>query len=149
MTLTAGKFTATLADYGLQLTKSGVPMVKAKFRIKDSNHAVYWSGSFTEGKAQEITVKTLVDTFGFEGSDFSVLYDGVESRALNTTQEYEINVEKNDAGYFNVKSVWLPGSEHTFQKNSKEELVQAFKGLSVNATLAQVKQNRKKDDIPF
>jgi hypothetical protein len=150
MALTSGKFIATLTDYGMQLTKAGLPMVKCKFRLKDTNEAVYWSGSFNEGKAQEITLETLVTTFGFEGNDPSVLYDGLESRALNTTREYEITVEKNDAGYFNVKSVWIPGSEHSHNKNSKDEIVHAFKGLNVGATLAQIRNKKSKtDNIPF
>lgn len=151
MTVQAGKFTARLVDYGLQLTKAGLPMVKAKFKIKDTNDSVFWSGSFNEGKAQEITIGTLVNTFGFEGSDFSVLCDGAASKSLNTTQDYEISVEKNDAGYFNIKSVWLPGSEQTFHQSSKDEIVMAFKGLSVGATLAQVRKDKKPkvEEIPF
>ena len=152
MTVTAGKFTGKIVDYGMRLTKAGLPMVTVRFKIVDTNDYVHWTGTFNEGKPQEITIETLVNTLGFEGNDFSILCDGASTNALNSTQEYVLNIEKNDAGYFNVKSVYLPGSESMHSKNSKDEIIHAFKGLSVNATLASIRANKKKTtniEIPF
>jgi len=91
MEILAGTFEAKVVDYGLKETKSGTQQVVVRFRWNDE-FEYNWYGSFNEGKAREITMKSL-QVLGLSSNEIWNLADGPESGMLDTDKLVSIKVE--------------------------------------------------------
>lgn len=147
MEIFAGKFEAKVVDYGIKQTKSGAQQIVVRFRWNDE-FELNWYGSLNEGKAREITVKTL-EILGMSSNEIWNLADGIESGMLDTDKLVSISVEKETGtdGKIYPKIKWVNELGGGGVKGlTKEEAKAALKGMSFG-----IKPVKKVDkvDIPF
>lgn len=162
----AGTYIATLTNYGIKINNSGKPQIACAFQIIDNDEVfnLTWYGSFNEGKAQEMTIKTLMSVFELmcEPSEIESYLDriasqGVESGLLNQDKEYQLVVEHDTyEGKTRAKIKWVNnvGSGNKFEKLAQGEVKKLFSGLNIGGTVAAFKaQNpglvKKKEVTPF
>lgn len=145
--LNQGTYIAKLTGYGIKMTNAGKPQISCQFSII-SDESVYnltWFGSFNEGKAQEMTIKTLVGVFELmcEPSEIETMLgriaaEGVESGLLNMDKDYQLVVEHDVyEGKTRPKIRWVnnPGSGQAFEKLAGD----VFKGMNLGGTVAAIK----------
>lgn len=147
MEIMAGKYEAKVVDYGLKQTKSGAQQVVVRFRWNDE-FEYNWYGSFNEGKAREITVRTL-ELLGCSSEELWNLADGPASGMLDTDKTVSIKVEietGNDGkDYPKIKWVSPLSSGGIKDGMSKEEAKSAFKNMGIVIKTA----NKDTSEIPF
>lgn len=69
-TIPAGQYVAKIISHGISETKNGAPQATIQFGFDVEGHQrrLTWYGSFKEGKAREITLKTLLEC-GLKGNN--------------------------------------------------------------------------------
>jgi hypothetical protein len=163
MIINAGTYIGKLTNYGIKMTGSGKPQIACQFQIinNETVYSITWFGSFNEGKAQEMTIKTVMTVFDLmcEPSEIEAMLDriasqGVESGLLNTDKDYQLVIEHDTYnGKVNAKIKWVNnvGTGQTFEKLASG----TFKGLNLGGTVAALKAQNpgifkpKKEAAPF
>jgi len=161
--INAGTYIGKLKNYGIKISGSGKPQIACQFQIIEDEtvHNITWFGSFNEGRAQEMTIKTLMSVFELmcEPSEIEAMMDriasqGIESGLLNTDKDYQLVIEHDTYnGKTNAKVKWVNnvGSGQKFEKLAGG----MFKGLNLAGTVAAFKAENpglakpKKDVAPF
>lgn len=90
-----GYYEAKIINYGIKKTKKGdpAPVIIFNAETEEGKQHVFWSGSLNDGKARDITLKTLA-ICGFRNvSAFPYLAEGPSSGLLNMEKEVQITVE--------------------------------------------------------
>jgi hypothetical protein len=161
--INAGTYIGKLKNYGIKMTGAGKPQIACQFQIIEDEtvHNITWFGSFNEGKAQEMTIKTLMTVFELmcEPSEIEAMLDriasqGSESDLLNTDKDYQLVIEHSEYnGKTQAKVKWV-NNVGTGQKF--EQLAAGmFKGLNLAGTVAAFKAENpglakpKKEVTPF
>lgn len=154
-----GKYHAVVLDYGVSTSKAGLPVVNVKFGFGE--HTLMWSGSLKDGKAMEMTVKTLI-TLGLSSVDrMHELTDGAKSGLLDTAKEFEIDVQTETyEGKTFLKIKWV--NDIGFRNlMTKEAFKAALATMNIRGSFMLAKENlamrgsaRKSDaqaidEIPF
>jgi hypothetical protein len=164
--INAGTFTGKLTNYGIKLTNNGKPQIACTFQIisDDTVYNLTWFGSFNEGKAQEMTIKTLMSVMDLmcEPSEIETYLDriasqGVESGLLNTDKDYSLVIEHEVyEGKTRAKIKWVNnvGGSSSFEKLAQGEAKKMFSGLNLGGTVASFKAAnpglvKKKEVAPF
>lgn len=140
-----GEYLGKIVEYGISETKKGDPQVFVT--LQSGTDKITWFGSFTNEKAREITVKTLVD-MGLEGDDVSELSDEV---GLDKNKELKFKVDTetwNGKEYTKVKWVSDP-NKSTFAKLDKKDAVKKLSSLNLKGLIAEAKAKAGVDEIPF
>lgn len=146
----AGKYLARPADWGISETKAGDPQVFVKFEF--GGKSLTWFGSLKEGRAQEITIDSLL-ALGFRSNDLSEL--NKETTILDTTKDVQIVVEHEEYnGKISAKIKWVnPLSVGVKRMDAKK--TKSLKSLS-GAVLARRKETGIEiptvddlEDMPF
>lgn len=161
--IAAGKYLAKVADYSIRRTQAGKPEPIVRFRWMDKSNEEFqwnWRGSLNEGKAREITLKTLV-LCGLTTNNLENLCDGPESCTLNLDQSVSITVElevgQDGKEYPVIKWVNDPSATQGFKDEmSKEEAAQKFNEMGIVADLLRLRSEMKSPskqqaqvEIPF
>lgn len=140
--LKPGVYQAFVSDYGVSNAKSGAPVVHVKFTT--GNSTITWNGSLAEGKAQEITLKSLL-VLGLQSVDrLHELADGRLSALLDETKPVQIDVQPetyDGKTYLRVKWINEVGFKNAI---GKDDFKSKLASLNVRATFAQVKQEAGK-----
>lgn len=151
--LTDGKYTGRVIDYGMTTTKAGLPQVILLCEYVDNDHdshQVYWFGSLKEGKAREITIKTLLDC-GFQGDDISAIADGLGNGALDTTKELQFvmktKLDLDGRPQCRLRFINVPGGQVFRDKLTKGEAVQVLSGYDLKADFMAARQKRAPDKM--
>ena len=134
-----GKYHASVVDYGISATKNGQPMVNVKFQFGE--HSLIWYGSMNEGKALEITMKTLL-TLGLSSAEkVADLALGAVAKVLDTDKQVEIDVQPDTYdGKTTLKIKWV--NEIGFKNTmSKEEFKAKLATMNIRGSFALAKEN--------
>lgn len=157
--LKPGRHRATVSDYGISLTKAGKPNVNVKFKVGESS--IIWFGSLNEGKALQMTMKTLIILGMKTHEQFDRLAEGISSNVLDTTKEVEIDIayeEYDGQQKLRVKWVNEIGLKNTI---SAAEFKNKLAGVNIKnsfivakESLGQQSQPKKSDQelidsVPF
>lgn len=141
----AGIYEANISEYGIGPTKSGDPQVMILFNYNDlegTPHEITWFGSLKEGKAQEITMRTILYC-GFNGSDPADLAEGVSSGLLDVATPVKITIEESEyQGKKSMKVAWVNrmGSQSMEKRISKSEAKIKLGALNLKGALAAMRQ---------
>ena len=162
-----GTHNAKLVNYGIKTTQSGKPQIACLFEVVDNGEisSLTWFGSFNEGKAQEITIKTLISVMDLfcepseiESALDKIANEGSDSGLLNMDKVYALVVEHETyEGKTRAKIRWVNnvgGAGSTFEKLAKGEGKKLFSGLNLGGTVAAFKSAnpglaKRKDVTPF
>jgi hypothetical protein len=164
--LNAGTHNAKMINYGIKTTQSGKPQIACQFQVIENEevHTLTWFGSFNEGKAQEITIKTLISVMDLfcEPSEIESALDriatqGTDSGLLNTDKDYALVVEHDSyEGNTRAKIRWVNniGASSAFEKLAQGEAKKMFSGLNLSGAVAAFKSanpglTKKKEVTPF
>ena len=146
-----GIYPGKVLDYGIfqgkDITKSHAKVV---FEVSNASASEVlpepvkfeWNGYFTGG-AKEITMKTLVDTFGFNGASLAELNDGIGSKKINEEVSYDLDLqieEYQGKQRLKIKYVNLPGASRRAERLSRDEAMLVVAGLNLDAELIALRQ---------
>lgn len=160
MEIKPGKYHAKVVDYGITSSKAGDPMMTVRFAWTDEGveQQYNWIGSFKEGKAQEITVKTLI-VLGLKSTDkIPELADGPSSNALDLTKVVEISIENETyEGKTSPRIKWVNeiGIRNAMAKDDFKSKIQSlgvkgtFTALFSGQKVQPKSEKQVIDDIPF
>lgn len=153
-----GIYTAKIKDYGIYEGKDETKNhVKVTFDVYDTTTSkelpeikeFQWNGYFTGG-AKEITIKTLVDTFGLNIAFFKNFNKGIGSGAINEANPYEVDIQEeeyNGKKNLKIKYVNIPGATRRAQRLSDDKASIFLAGLNLEAEILTRKNNE--EEIPF
>jgi hypothetical protein len=144
--IAAGKHKAKLNDYGITRTSKGDLQIACLFDI--DGQELTWFGSLKEGKAKEITMKTLV-AMGFDelNQNLAVIAKGPTSQILNQEEEFSLTVEHDEyLGKTTARIRWVNSkSENALARRiSYDEALAALTGAGTPPAMSD-----SFDDIPF
>ena len=140
-----GVYEARISNYAIGTTQAGDPQVLILLNYNDEEnapHEVTWFGSLKEGKAQEITLRTLLDC-GFSGSDPVDLADGTDSHLLDVITPVRITIEEHEyQGKKSLRVQWINrmGGRALEKKITKSEARIKLGALNLKGALAQARQ---------
>lgn len=87
-----GKYIGTVEDYGIKKSAAkGTPGLNIKFNIKESGLSVFWEQWLTPNTVERV-IDNLVECELLQTKKFSDVAEGVQGRALSTSQEVELVV---------------------------------------------------------
>lgn len=161
-----GTHLAKMTNYGIKVSSTGKPQIACQFQIieNDTVYNLSWFGSFNEGKAQEMTIKTLISVMDLfcEPSEIESALDkiasqGIESGLLNTDKDYQLVIEHETyEGKTRAKIKWVNnvGGSSNFEKLAQGEAKKMFAGLNLGGAVAAFKAAnpglaKKKEVTPF
>lgn len=87
-----GRYLAKPTEWGITKTKSGKPNVFIAFKLEATGKNITWFGSLNQGKATEITIRTLVNC-GFKFDKLTALD---RSDALDTKTNVSLTIEHEE-----------------------------------------------------
>ena len=138
-----GTYLAKITNYGFTLTKDGNMQVSILFSF-DTDKQLAWFGSLKDGKAFEITMKTL-QLMGFDGKlAIETLAQGVMSGLLDLDKEYSIKIENEEyEGKITTKIKWINDPNETIEKKflNFEEVVLKSKAMNLNNSVKKFFKN--------
>lgn len=134
--LIPGNYEATLTDWSLEVVeKISAPKITLifEFDFQDKNYKMKFD-SFVFKRDGEINKKTLdtLKTCGFKSSKITDLLD--DPGALNTMKKYDIQVIKDEQGYWRIEWVNHMGGR-AMDKVSAKKSLQGFDFSKVNGGL--------------
>lgn len=141
MDIQPGKYAAKIVDYGVSTTKSGEPTIVIRFGW--DNKSLIWNGSLKDGKAQEITLKTLVRLGLSDDDKIENLADGIESGLLDTKQEFEIDVQMDTyEGKTRPRIAWvnLIGGSGFRHSMNKDEFKVKIGGMNLKGSIKALRK---------
>ncbi len=157
MTIENGRYTAKITDYGIGTTQAGKPQIIITLSVADKDgkaHDLTWYGSLNEGKAQEITFKTLF-ACGFWGNDVDALANGPQSNLLDMTAAVSVTIENQpsvkDETKIYPKVLWINriGGNALTTKITASEARLKMTNLNLKGGLAAFrKENNISNDQP-
>lgn len=139
-----GTFEAKIVDYGISETKAGdpAPFIYLEVAFPEGPAFMTWRGSFKEGKAREIALRTLI-ACGFRGSDPAILVDGAEGGALPVGAVIHAVIEEDTYDgktYHKVAWINTPGSSSGAPKRADAAAAKAkLLKLNVAGDLARLR----------
>lgn len=148
-----GKYKANILDYGIGQTKSGDPQVMIQLNYQDSDqdvHEITWFGSLKEGKAQEITIETLLRC-GMKGNDVAAVAGGIESDTLDVAPQYTIAITPHEyQGKTSMRVAWISngGAGLAEKKISKQEAATKLGALNLKGAVAKMRSDTGMKDEP-
>jgi len=150
--LNKGTYTAKMTDYGITTTQAGLPQLKCSFAITDGAtvYNMAWYGSFKEGKARDITIKTMLsvmDLFAepneIENELAKIAEQGAASGLLNCEKDYSVVVEQepDQTGKVRARIRWVnnPGGTASFERLAATDAKKLFSGMGLSGAVAQLK----------
>ncbi len=164
-----GRHSAKVVDYGFKDTNNGDPQIFIALKGTENNEQITWFGSLKEGKAREITLKTLI-ICGFTGNTVAGLAAGLSSNSMDLSKELSIVVNPHEYnGKTSMKVDWINLPNAGIQNRlTQVEAVQKVQGYNLEGQLMQLRrdmnegstasstlnqnqgqQNFAADDIPF
>lgn len=168
MAIETGKHLAKIVDCGIKKSKAGNNMAFLAFELSETGQRITWNGSLKEGKAQEITLKTLLSC-GFNG-DWEAFASAPAMNFIfaNPDKEFElVVVEEEWSGKVFPKIQYINDPDNPYQgassKVEKAEAVEIVKSMNLKAATIRMKQEMQagapkpqtkkaandSDDIPF
>jgi hypothetical protein len=164
MSIKPGTYKAKIIDYGYFQKEGKNPSVMVQFQFVEQipNPAfpttpdeeirkLTWFGSFNGG-ARPITIKTLVETLGFNGTDGTELLQGIGSNVLREDREYDLVIEPNTYNGQTrdiIKYINLPGVTRQVEKLDQGTGKIVIGGLNLAGDILAAKQKVNDSDIPF
>lgn len=137
-----GVYQANIINYGIDVNKNGNAQAAILFEYNDHDgqrHEVTWFGSFKEGKALEITLKTLL-ACGFSKDDPAELAAGYDSHALDVSTPVKITIEEQEYEGKKFMRVQWVNPLRQFKSMSKDEAKVKLGAMNLKAQLALMKQ---------
>jgi hypothetical protein len=148
-----GKYKGSVLDYGIGLTKAGLPQVLMVVEFTDhlgAKHEMPWYGTLKQGPGKNITLQAL-KACGFPTEARDRLHElaaGVDSGLLDLTREVQVTIahEQDDQGRPMARVRWInsPGGAIMSKKISVEEAAEAMKKIA-----APQSSTVNDADVPF
>lgn len=139
--LSAGTYSAKIVDCGFRKTKAGKDQVFIEFEATDVDGRATWFGSLNVGKAQEITLKTMLES-GFNGNwDKFGSAEGLE--CFDVSKVFSIVLEDEEfKGKTFTKIKWInnPDGPGAQQKLNQSEATRVVNSMNLKAATMTMKQ---------
>ncbi len=157
--IAVGKYEAKVVDYGMRFSHNGnlSMVIGFAFNQDGEEKRLAWFGSFKEGKARDITFKTLI-VCGLKSDDIDSLAEGPTSGLLDTDKSVEIDIgvgfDSNGQQQTRIKWVNELGGGIWNDLASAQDVKSHTCGLKAEFASALRKQNITRnedviDKIPF
>ncbi len=153
-----GKYKGTVLDYGIGLTKGGLPQVLMVVEFVDNlggKQEMAWYGTLKEGAGKNITLQAL-KACGFPTEARDRLHDlaaGVDSGLLDLTREIQVTIahESDDQGRPMARVRWInaPGGAIMAKKISVQEAMEAMKKASSMSVASAPSAPMRDEEVPF
>ena len=136
-----GRHQAKITDYGMKETNAGDPQIFISLKGMEKGDLITWFGSLKEGKAREITLKTLI-TCGFTGNSVANIAQGVSANCLDTKKELSIVVSENEyQGKKSMRVDWINEPSAGIQNRlTQVEAIQKTQGYNLEGALIQLRR---------
>jgi hypothetical protein len=147
----AGSFKGKVVDYGFRTTNAGNLNIAVLFEYEQSlgdRKRLTWWGYLNEGKAREITLKTL-KLLGWKGQAIEGLNSGVSSGILDTDTEFSIVVDLEEyQGVTRPKIKWVNAGGGFQERLDLSEVKQKLGGMNLKADVIELFGHSPQVDTP-
>lgn len=148
----AGIQQARVINYRLEKSTNGYLQVKVTFKLVGDGSELDWYGTFKEGKAAEIAIKSVL-TCGFKkDTPLSQLDNGAGSGVLDETRIVNLQVEHEEypvgSGEKKAKVAWVNSLDGRMKKINESEKA-SLSQFDQMVGAMRIKMGIKDEEMPF